>query len=92
MLRGAWASHQAAMKRSQDFSPASPPSASPVQKKLKMSPPVSHGLSMQGSLDDTAASENGWTKVEKRKAKKLRRTEVKLDVCVSVQAYSRRYL
>lgn len=41
---------------------------------------------MQGSLDDSAASENGWTKVEKRKAKKLRRTEVKLDVCVSVQA------
>lgn len=30
-------------------------------------------------------TEGGWTKVEKRKAKKQRKVEGKLDVCVSVR-------
>jgi RNA exonuclease 1 len=56
------------MKRAEMSSPA-PPSASQA-KKLKLS-------------DDTLGEEDGWTKVERRKDKKAKKKEAKLDVCVS---------
>jgi hypothetical protein len=55
------------MKRSQ----ASEGSA-PVHKKLKMTTPAG---------DNDGGGE--WTKVEKRKAKKVKKVEAKIDVCVS---------
>ncbi|GJE92989.1 ribonuclease H-like protein [Phanerochaete sordida] len=64
------------MKRAQEFPvPASPSSLPPASKKLKVSPRESSGISVQ----DPGSSEDGWTKVEKRKAKKTKRTEGKLD-------------
>lgn len=77
------------MKRSQDFSPtpASQAGSPPATKKLKVSPRDSHDgfstLDQQDVLTATGNSEDGWTKVEKRKAKKMKRVEGKLDVCVS---------
>ena len=38
---------------------------------------------MQKHGAESTTNDGGWTKVEKRKAKKQRRMEVKLDVCVS---------
>ena len=81
------------MKRSQDFSATSPSaSSSPVSKRLKVSPRESHGISVPGHQDvlmATEDSEGGWTKVEKRKAKKVKKVEGKLDVCVSFSVCSR---
>lgn len=65
---------QVAMKRSKPSTTPSTPS-SPVHKKVKMSPNPFEIL-----VDDT---EDGWTKVEKRKAKKAKKLEAKIDVCVS---------
>lgn len=64
---------QAAMKRSQP-STTPPAPSSPVHKKVKMSPNPFEVLA-----DDT---EDGWTRVEKRKAKKAKKVEAKIDVCV----------
>ena len=62
------------MKRSEPSTAQSTPN-SPTHKKIKMSPNPVEVL-----VDDT---EDGWTKVEKRKAKKVKKMEVKIDVCVS---------
>jgi RNA exonuclease 1 len=64
---------QVAMKRSQPSTTPTP--SSPAHKKVKMSPNPFEVL-----VDDT---EDGWTKVEKRKAKKTKKAEAKIDVCVS---------
>jgi len=64
---------QVAMKRSQPSTTPSTPS-SPVHKKIRMSPNPFEVLA-----DDT---ESGWTRVEKRKAKKVKKVEAKIDVCV----------
>lgn len=63
---------QVAMKRTQ---PSDTPSiqSSPVHKKVKMSPNPFELLA-----GDT---EDGWTRVEKRKAKKTKKVEAKIDVC-----------
>lgn len=63
-----------AMKRSKPSTTSSTPS-SPAHKKAKMSPNPFEVL-----VDDT---EDGWTKVERRKAKKAKKVEAKIDVCVS---------
>ena len=84
-----------AMKRSQEFTPASPSQAPPLQKKMRVSPPASYDAEM-GEIgpDDVVndSEENGWTKVEKRKAAKQRKQEVKLDVCVSLHCDANRSL
>lgn len=59
------------MKRSQPSTTPSTPS-SPVQKKVKMS-----SNSFEVLADD---AEDGWMRVEKRKAKKVKRVEAKIDV------------
>lgn len=61
------------MKRSQP-STTPPTPSSPAHKKAKMSPNPFEVLA-----DD---AEDGWTKVEKRKAKKAKKVEAKIDVCV----------
>lgn len=72
------------MKRSQDLSPlvVDPGQAAmlPAQKKFKAAR-VSLGASIQVEDGEIGSAENGetWTKVEKRKAKKARRVEAKLD-------------
>ncbi|KIP03467.1 hypothetical protein PHLGIDRAFT_130123 [Phlebiopsis gigantea 11061_1 CR5-6] len=71
------------MKRSQEFSstPASS-SGSPVSKKLKVSPRESPAGSVQAQQDvlmTVENSEDGWTKVEKRKSKKTKKVEGKLN-------------
>jgi len=58
------------MKRAQASSPLQ---GSSSNKKFKVSQP--------GSQDDNAGE---WTKVEKRKVKKVKKTEVKFDVCISI--------
>lgn len=62
-----------------DFSP----DASKM-KKVKMTSSVA-GVA-QGSefinVPATAEDSEGWTKVKKRKDKKIRKVEVKLDVCM----------
>ncbi|KAJ3558462.1 hypothetical protein NM688_g908 [Phlebia brevispora] len=72
------------MKRSQEFSSASSShSTSPVQKKQRLSPPSSQEILLQNDAEAEQApmdAEDGWTKVEKRKAKKMRKMETKLDV------------
>lgn len=65
------------MKRSQDLSQTHG-NASPAAKKFKATPPESPGP----SVPDANGPDGGWTKVEKRKAKKVRKVEGKLDVCV----------
>jgi len=67
------------MKRSQPSTTPSTPS-SPVHKKAKMSPNPFEVL-----VDDT---EDGWRKVEKRKAKKTKKAEAKIDVCVYCSCFS----
>jgi len=67
------------MKRSQPSTTPSTPS-SPVHKKVKMSPNPFEVL-----VDDT---EDGWMKVEKRKAKKAKKVEAKIDVCVYCSCFS----
>ena len=68
--------------------PASPTHSAPVQKKQRLSPPASDEPEMPAfasASQTTADGEDGWTKVEKRKAKKQKRADEKSDVCVSVQ-------
>ncbi|KAH7925607.1 hypothetical protein BV22DRAFT_1033761 [Leucogyrophana mollusca] len=63
------------MKRSQEFVPSSPQrSFSPQHKKAKVTP-------NQDAVQTAPFDEDGgeWTKVEKRKAKKVRRVEAKQD-------------
>lgn len=67
------------MKRSKPSTTPSTPS-SPVHKKAKMSPNPFEVLA--------DATEDGWTKVEKRKAKKTKKLETKIDVCVSRLCFS----
>jgi len=62
------------MKRSQASSPLQG-SSSHSHKKLKVSPPASQGVVQ----DDEDGEE--WTKVEKRKTKKVKKIESSLDVC-----------
>ena len=69
---------QVAMKRSQPSTTPSTPS-SPVRKKVKMSPNPFEPLA-----DD---AEGGWTRVEKRKAKKAKKVETKIDVCVHCSCF-----
>lgn len=58
------------MKRLQESSPSS--GEIPKLKKVKTNdPPMT-----------TPTEDGGWTKVEKRKQKKAKKVEVKLDVCV----------
>lgn len=67
---------QVAMKRSNpSTTPSTPSSPIPVHKKARMSPNPFEVL-----VNDT---EDGWTRVEKRKAKKAKKVEAKIDVCVS---------
>ncbi|KAH9837573.1 uncharacterized protein C8Q71DRAFT_753278 [Rhodofomes roseus] len=76
------------MKRSQDLSPLAAEqgqsSAFPAPKKFKAAPRVSHGISVPAPEHPTSPTmENGdneWTRVEKRKAKKAKRTEAKMEV------------
>jgi hypothetical protein len=70
---------QVAMKRSQP-STTPPAPSSPVHKKVKMSSNPFEVL-----VDDT---EDGWTRVEKRKAKKSKKVETKIDVCVYCSYFS----
>ena len=70
---------QLAMKRSNPSTTPSTPS-SPIRKKVKMSPNPFEVL-----VDGT---EDGWTKVEKRKTKKAKKLAVKIDVCVSPLCFS----
>ena len=65
---------QVAMKRSQP-STTPPTPTSPAHKKVKMSPNPFEALA-----DDTG---DGWTRVERRKAKKTKKVGAKIDVCVS---------
>lgn len=74
------------MKRTQPISESSSSGLSQHKsKKAKTSAPVSHGLVQE--QEDTGASGAGesdqWTKVEKRKGKKMKKMGAKLDVCVS---------
>jgi len=62
------------MKRSQD---AMAPSQLPHHKKLKVAP--QHPLPQDGAPDP---SEDEWTRVEKRKAKKTKKVEAKHNVCL----------
>lgn len=63
------------MKRSQASSPTQ--SSAPKHKKAKINPGVVQDAS---EASETGAGE--WTKVEKRKQKKVKKTEVKQqDVC-----------
>ena len=53
-------------------------------KKMKTSASVSHGIVQMTAEEGKADADGGeWTKVDKRKAKKMKRTDAKLDVCVS---------
>lgn len=70
---------QVAMKRSQP-SITPPTSSSPVHKKVKISPNPFEVLA-----GDT---EGGWTRVEKRKTKKTKKMEAKIDVCVYCLCFS----
>ena len=62
---------QVAMKRSKP-STTPPISGSPVHKRVKMSPNPFEVL--------VDGAEDGWTKVEKRKANKAKKLETKIDV------------
>ena len=78
------------MKRSQDLSPLAveqgPSSAFPAPKKFKAAPRVSHGISVPASEHSPdVAMDNGdseWKKVEKRKTKKAKKAEARMEVCV----------
>lgn len=76
------------MKRSPELSPfiGDPGQATslPAQKKFKAAISVGVSVSNDESASTTTESDVNWTKVEKRKAKKMRKTEAKLDVCVSL--------
>lgn len=61
------------MKRSEPSTTPSTP-GSPAQKKIKMSPNPFEALAVD--------TEDGWTRVEKRKTKKAKKAEAKIDVCV----------
>ena len=78
------------MKRSQDSLPPNSPQTSPfpAQKKQKVSPSTSEGLSTHSTEED---DNQGWTKVEKRAAKKLKKTENKHNVCVRLFKLSRTF-
>ncbi|KAI0920161.1 hypothetical protein AcW1_001979 [Taiwanofungus camphoratus] len=71
------------MKRSQELSPlAADPAPFPAQKKFKASARVSYGISTHDGQDAEVGSDSGngsWTKVEKRKTKKMRKVEAKFD-------------
>ena len=77
------------MKRSQDLSPLTvdqgPSSAFPAPKKFKGAPRVSHGISVPASDSPNVAMDHGnseWKKVEKRKTKKAKKVEARMEVCV----------
>lgn len=56
-------------------------------KKMKTSAPVSQGIVQMTAEESKADADGGeWTKVDKRKVKKMKRTDAKLDVCVSCSA------
>lgn len=81
------------MKRSPELSPLAADlgqgTSFPAQKKFKAAARVSLGISVpDGGSTISSAEEGSWTKVEKRKAKKMRKTEAKLDVCVSLSEES----
>ncbi len=59
------------MKRAQ----LSPNRAEPKLKKAKVSTVVEEQV-----VDDAAVEDEGWTKVERRKQKKVKKTAVKMDV------------
>ena len=79
------------MKRSQEFTPASPSQAPPLQKKMRITPPASFAAEA-GQADQNGmaggSEDGGWTKVEKRKARKHHKAEAKLDVCVFLRVCS----
>ena len=71
------------MKRAQDFSQTpSAQTATPVAKKLKLTPPDS-----PAEASGSNGVENEWTTVTKRKAKKVKKIEGKLDVGVMAHAH-----
>lgn len=74
------------MKRSQEFSQASTShGAIPAAKKPRITPsdsPTAVVADTEAVVSEHGDAENGWTKVEKRKARKSRKGEGKLDVCV----------
>jgi len=63
------------MKRSQASSPTL--GSPPQHKKAKTYPSVAQGLVQDAGIDN---DDGEWTKVEKRKQKKVKKAEVKLDV------------
>jgi hypothetical protein len=67
------------MKRSQASSPQ--PGSSSC-KKVKISQSGNEGI-----IQDGVDSDGGWTKVEKRKAKKVKKTEANLVVCVLLASH-----
>lgn len=78
------------MKRSQEvLQVPSSHNATPAAKKLKMTPPESPAAAPEAQ--PTASSSNGveseWTTVTKKKAKKVKRIEGKLDVGVMAHAH-----
>ncbi|CCM00542.1 uncharacterized protein FIBRA_02576 [Fibroporia radiculosa] len=84
------------MKRSQDLSSlvADPEqsTSSPAQKKFKAAARVSPGIDMpdgepEQSLDD--GDENNWTKIERRKSRKAKKAEAKLDASPPRFMYSK---
>lgn len=57
----------------------------PATKKFKAAPRVSHGISVSEAVHPDVAMESGdgeWKKVEKRKTKKAKRAEARMEVCV----------
>ena len=74
------------MKRSQEYSQASTSqSPTPATKKLRVTPPDSSAVAptdTRSAATENGDAENDWKKVEKRKAKKVKKAEGKLEVCI----------
>ena len=76
-----------AMKRPHSNIVTSPNPEQHKVKKMKTSAPVSQGIVQMTAEESKADADGGeWTKVDKRKVKKMKRTDAKLDVCVSCSA------
>lgn len=64
------------------------PTGSPALKRQKVSPSSSEEVSAHGGpIDegkDVGDQDGGWKKVERRLAKKQRKVQDKLNVCVSI--------
>ena len=56
--------------------------------KAEIQSPPSHESEPSGLPINDADDTGSWTKVEKRKAKKARKTETKLDVSLNLSTYA----